>query len=85
MIISHLPRKRLLLVSHSRVDKTGTLVISRILRLFWQIMLMFVIQATLANWSQNDAEFQSIRNRRPNRTPPDSLKGAGEVLAGAFV
>jgi len=39
-------------------------------------MLMFAIRATLANWSQNDAEFQSIRNRRPTCSPPDSLEGA---------
>ena len=46
---------------------------------------MFAIQTTLANWSQNYAKFQSFRNRRPYRTSPDPLEGAGKVFAGSFV
>jgi hypothetical protein len=30
-------------------------------------------------------DYQSFRNRRPNRTPPDPLEGAGKVFAGSFV
>lgn len=41
---------------------------------------MFAIQATLANRSQNYAEFQSFRNRRPYRTPPDPIEGLVRCL-----
>ncbi len=47
----------------------------RILRQFWQIVLTFAIQATLANWSQNYAKPKPFRNRRPYRTPPGPLRG----------
>lgn len=48
-------------------------------------MLTFTIQATLAIRSQIYAESQPFRNRRVDRSPPASLEGTGEVLAGALV